>query len=280
LEEMLQLELEDRLDSAFRALDSSWAKQKALITHEYSSLIEVLRSENDKVRAQLEDDRKALEKREKAVAIREQEVKSSKKVLTKNVQKRRSELDKSRRELLKLQSVLSLVSEYQADCLYHAQWEASQYYEDSQEQAQVAISLAQQEAKSIVEAAQAQAEEIMTQAQASTEELFVNSARQNAGLALEGHRRSPTLSDVSTSAYSLRSFESLPILEESPAEGSKQNDRSRTPNSLSRRASFDATKKKRAAATRRKPSRFSPAKLSSSPLFTYRFSFLLFSTLR
>jgi len=253
LEDLLLLELENRLYSAFRSLDSSWAKQKALIIQEHSSLVDALRSENEGVRLELEADRAVLEQREKAVTAREQDIKSSKKTLSKNVQKRRAQLQKSRLELSKLQSVLSLVSQYQVDCLYNTSKDVLQIHEDSQEQAQVTVSLAQEEAKSIVEAAQNQVEELMMQAQASAEEIISNAERQSAAFSLEDHRRSPTLSDVSTSAYSLRSFESLPILEESPSEGSRENESTSTPNSLSRRASFDATRKKRAQATKRKP---------------------------
>jgi hypothetical protein len=258
LTNLVQHELENRLDSAFRFLDSSWTKQRKLIEQEYSSLINTLRSENGGLKGQLAAEKTRLDEREKLVAAREHDVKASKKALSKNVQKRRSELEKSRGKLLKLQTVLSLVSEYQTDCMLMTQHQASQYYEDAQEQAQVNMTLAQQEAQSIVEVAQARAEEILQQAQAAAESIFAETQRQSEALSWEGSRRSPTLSDASSSVYSLRSFESLPILEESHGEQSTDSHEhgSRTPNSISRRSSFSGTKK-RSSAMRRRPSKSS-----------------------
>src|SRR6201999_1417792 len=66
--DLVQSELESRLDSAFRSLDSSWAKQKKLIAQEHTSLIEALRAENDKAKAKLEAERASLAEREKILA--------------------------------------------------------------------------------------------------------------------------------------------------------------------------------------------------------------------
>jgi hypothetical protein len=255
--DLVYMELETRLGFAFQSLDSSWAKQKERITQDYNLLIQALRTENAHTQKLLEAEKTSLDAREKALSTKERDLKTSKKALTKNVQKRRAQLELSQHKLFKLQSVLSLVSDYEADFLHISQDQAAQFYEDAQEQAQVTLSLAQQEAEGIVEAAQARVEEMLKDARTAAESIIIDARRQAAALALEGGRRSPTGSDVSTSGYSLRSFESLPILEESQAEASQQHDANDTPLTLSRRASFDGTKKRLPRAMKRKPSKFS-----------------------